>query len=42
MNLQATEKRFSMLLYIAFLPASQRTRALWIVMCAIAACYYGG
>ena len=32
----------SMLLYIAFLPAFQRTRALWIVMRAIAACYYGG
>ena len=30
------------LLYGIFLPQSQRTRPMWIVLCVTALCYYGG
>ena len=32
----------AVLLYAAFLPATQRTRPLWVVMFITAVCYYGG
>jgi len=32
----------AVMLYVILLPAARRSRPLWIVMAATAACYYGG